>query len=65
MHTHPHLSMELARDRQREMLAQAADHRRARHLRGLPEAPRRASRAERRQRRGGSAALRPQTDAHV
>jgi hypothetical protein len=48
MFTHPYLASELARERQRDMLAQADRQRQARQLRDLVRASRRAERATRR-----------------
>jgi hypothetical protein len=48
MFTHPYLASELARERQRDMLAQADRQRQARQLSVLVRAFRRAERARRR-----------------
>ena len=47
MYTHPYLARELARERQRDMVAQADQQRLARQLRDLGRASHRAERAER------------------
>ena len=48
MFTNPYISIELAKERQREMLAHAEQQRRARPLVALAGASRQAQRAERR-----------------
>ncbi len=48
MFTHPYVGSQLARERQREMLAQAGQQRLVRQLREHARAPRRAVRAGRR-----------------
>jgi hypothetical protein len=48
MFTHPHLASEFARERQRDMLAQADQQRLVRQFRDLAKASRRAERAQRR-----------------
>jgi hypothetical protein len=51
MFTHPYIGSQLARERQREMLAQAGQQRLGRQLRDLARASRRAEGTGRRQRR--------------
>jgi hypothetical protein len=51
MFTHPYIGSQLARERQREMLAQAGQQRLGRQLRNLARASRRAEGTGRRQRR--------------
>lgn len=48
MYLHPHVAQRLAKERQRELLAQAAEQRRARQPAALTTAPGRARRARRR-----------------
>ena len=48
MYQHPYIAGQLARQRQREILAQAEQHRRARQVLALARAARRARWAERR-----------------
>jgi hypothetical protein len=54
MFTHPHIGSQLARERQRDMLARADQQRLARPLRGPARASRRAAGTERRRRSPGS-----------
>jgi hypothetical protein len=65
MFIHPYMSSQLARERQRDMLAQADQHRLARELREHARASRRVERAERRLRHALRAALRLQTDVQA
>jgi thiamine pyrophosphate-dependent acetolactate synthase large subunit-like protein len=55
---HPHVASQFARERHREMLAQAEQQRLARQLVKLARASRRAERAERRMRQALRKALR-------
>ena len=55
---HPYVASQLARERHRDMLAQAQQQRRARQLIALARASRRAERAERRMRQAVRKALR-------
>ena len=48
MFTHPYVASQLARERQRDMLAQAGQQRLARQLRDIARASRQAGRTERR-----------------
>ncbi len=48
MYQPPYLASQLAKQRQRELLAQAERYRQSRHLAALAKASRRAERAERR-----------------
>ena len=57
MHRHPDVASQLAKQRHREMLAQAERQRRARQLVALATASRRAQRAERRMRHAARKAL--------
>jgi hypothetical protein len=58
VHMHPYVASQLARERRRDMLAQAQRQRRARQLVALARASRRAERAERRMRQAVRKALR-------
>ena len=58
MHMHPYVASQLARERRRDMMAQAQRQRRARQLMALARASRRAERAERRMRQEVRKALR-------
>lgn len=58
MHMHPYVASQLARERRRDMLAQARQHRQARQLVALARASRRVERAERRMRQAVRKALR-------
>ena len=51
MYTHPHISSQIARDRQRDIRADVGQHRRARQLRDLAKAARRAQTTPHRLRR--------------
>ena len=62
MFTNPYLSRELARDRQREMLAQADQQRQARELARVSRGP---EGTERRPRRALRIALRLRPEVHV
>ena len=57
MYRHPGLASQLAKQRHREMLAQAQQQRRVRQLVALARASRRAQRAERRMRQAVRKAL--------
>lgn len=59
MYQPPYLASELAKQRQRELLAQADRYRQSRHVAALAKASRRAERAERRLRQAVRKALRP------
>jgi hypothetical protein len=61
MYTHPYISLQIARDRQRELIAQADQHRMAREMRDLARASRSA--AKRPQLRAWRAVLRLRTPA--
>jgi hypothetical protein len=65
MYANPHLCSELARDRQREMLAQASQQRLARQPREPAPESAPATGAERRLRRGLRRALRLQTEVQA
>ena len=58
MHMHPDVASQVARERRRDMLAQAQRQRQARQLMALARASRRAERAERRCAGGARKALR-------
>ena len=58
MHMHPYVASQLARERHRDMLAQAQRQRRARQPMSLARASRRADRAEQRMRQAVRKALR-------
>jgi hypothetical protein len=58
VHMHPYVASQLARERRRDMLAQAQRQRRARQLVALARASRRAELAERRMRQAVRKALR-------
>ena len=57
MYVHPYLAAQLAKERHREMVAQAQQQRRGRQLAALARAGRRAEPAERRMRRAVRVAL--------
>lgn len=58
MYQPPYMASQLAKERRRELMAQAEQHRRARKHAALARASRRAERAERRMRRAARKALR-------
>lgn len=58
MHVHPHIAGQIASERRRDLLAQAAQERQARQLAVLARASRRAERAERRMRQAARRVLR-------
>jgi hypothetical protein len=58
VYQHPYLASQLAKQRQRELLAQADRDRKSRHVAALAKASRRAERAERRLRQALDKALR-------
>lgn len=65
MYTHPDIAATLDRDRHRDMRADVGQHRRARQLRDLATAARRARRSPHRQRRTWRPVLRRRARVHA
>ena len=65
MYTHPDIAATLDRDRHRDMRADVGQHRRARQLRDLARAARRAARTPHRVRRTWRPILRLRARAHA